>query len=147
MHLLLLDKIVQFCELHKKYEVGLSYGIEILRHDHAYERTHRQLMRLYFMTGNRTRALHQYERCVEALRDELGVEPSESTKQLYAEIRSDRFGSQLFTDEKAVTKTKVRTVFALRGMLYRLKEVSAALSTLEHKIQEELSTFGDGFSG
>lgn len=147
MHLLLLDKLVQYCELHKKYEVGLSYGMEILRHDHAYERTHRQLMRLYFMTGNRTRALHQYERCVQALHDELGVEPSESTKQLYTEIRSDRFSPPIFTEEKEANKTKVRTAPALRNMLHRLKEVSIALNALEHKIQEELKTFGDGVSG
>ena len=62
MHLMLLDKLVQFCELHQKYEAGLIYAIEILRQDHAYERTHRQLMRLYFMSGNRTQALHQYTR-------------------------------------------------------------------------------------
>jgi DNA-binding SARP family transcriptional activator len=147
MHLLLLDKLVQLCELHKKYEVGIAYGMEILRHDHAYERTHRQLMRLYFMTGNRTRALYQYERCVQALRDELGVEPSESTKQLYAEIRSDRFSPQAFPEEKEAAKTKVRTVPALRNMLHRLNEVSVALNALEHKIQEELKTFGDGVSG
>lgn len=136
MHLILLDKLVQFCELHEKYEAGLSYGIEILRHDHAYERTHRQLMRLYFMTGNRTQALHQYERCVMALRDDLSVEPSERTKQLYDQIRLDNFRPQLFPEEKAVIKTKVRTTPALRDVLHRLEEISEALSRLEHKIQK-----------
>ena len=54
MHLILLDKLIQFCELHQKCEAGLIYGMEILRHDHAYERTHRQMMRLFSMIGNRT---------------------------------------------------------------------------------------------
>jgi DNA-binding SARP family transcriptional activator len=138
MHLILLDKLVQFCELHKNFEAGLSYGIEILRHDHAYERAHRQLMRLYFMIGNRTEALHQYERCVLALREELGVEPSEGTKQLHEQIRLDHFRPRSFTGQKAVVKTKVRPTPALKDVLHRLEEVSATLSRLEHKIQTEI---------
>lgn len=134
MHLVLLDKLVQYCEFHKKLEAGLSYGIDILRHDHAYERAHRQLMRLYFMIGNRTEALHQYERCVLALREELGVEPSEGTKQLYEQIRLDNFRPRSFTEQKPVVKTKIRTTPALKDVLYRLEEVSQVLSRLEDEI-------------
>ena len=137
MHLMLLDKLVQFCEIHQKYEAGLTYGIEILRHDHAYERTHRQLMRLYFMAGNRTQALHQYERCVVALRDELNVEPSRKTKQLYEQIRLDNFKPAAF-EEKMVSKTKVKAMPALRDVLHSLVEVSEVLSRLEQNIQEEI---------
>ena len=143
MHLLLLDKLVQFCGLHENYEAGLSYGLDILRHDHSYERAHRQLMRLYFLTGNRTQALRQYKRCETALREELGVEPSAATKQLYEQIRLDRFHVQPFTEEKMVSKTKVRPAPALAEVLERVKEVTEALSRLEHRIQEEISPTWD----
>lgn len=146
MHLMLLDKIVQFCELNEKHELGLTYGLEILRHDHAYERTHRQLMRLYAMAGNRTQALQQYRRCVAALRDELGVEPSEKTKQLYEQIRWDRFIPRLFIKEKKGPKTKVRATSAWSDMLQHLEEVSKALSKLEHKIQNEMIALEDTVS-
>jgi DNA-binding SARP family transcriptional activator len=146
MHLMLLDKLVQFCELNKKYETGLSYGIEILRHDHAYERTHRQLMRLYFMTGNRTEALHQYDRCVLALGAELGVEPSQRTKQLYEQIRLDKFQPQSFTEKTTVVKTKVRATPVLKDLFHRLEEVSATLRRLEHKIEKEIVGLEDGVS-
>ena len=146
MHLMLLDKLVQLCELHQKYEIGLAYGIELLRHDHAYERTHRQLMRLYVMIGNRTQALHQYERCVLALRDELGVEPSERTKQLYEEIRLDNFRPQIPANEKVVVKTPFRQNPALRGMLHRLEQLSKELTRLEQIIQEEIVVLGDDIS-
>ena len=95
MHLMLLDKLVQYCELQQWYEIGLTYGLEILRHDQAYERTHRQLMRLYFLAGNRTEALHQYARCVTALQDDLGVKPSERTKQLHEQICLDTFNKPI----------------------------------------------------
>ena len=143
MHLMLLDKLVQFCELHQKYDIGLAYGVEILRHDHAYERAHRQLMRMYFMTGNRTQALHQYARCMMALRDELDVEPSERTKQLYEQIRLDTFKPQLFVGEKVVSKTTVKAVPALKNVLNRLENVSITLNRLEHQIQEEIVALGD----
>jgi len=140
--LMLLDKLVQYCELHQKYEVGLTYGMEILRHDRAYERTHRQLMRLYFMSGNRTQALHQYKYCVMALRDELGVEPSEKTKQLYEQIRRDTFKPSLIIRKEVVSKKKIRAAPALQNVLNRLEKVSKTLNRLEHQIQEEIVALG-----
>src|SRR5688572_30643688 len=100
MHLMLLDKLVQYCEIHQKYDAGLAYGWQILRHDHAYERAHRQLMRLYALAGDRTQALHQYQRCVTALEVELGVGPSARTTQLYDQIETDTFVAPLFAREK-----------------------------------------------
>lgn len=147
MHLLLLDKLAQFCELHEMYEAGLAYGMDILRHDHSYERAHRQMMRLYFLTGNRTQALHQYRRCEMALREDLGVEPSEATKQLYREICSDKFIRQPGNEERPIIKTKVRTNPVLKEMLERLKEVSEVLHRLEYQIQEEMGTRGDSVPG
>ena len=54
----------------------------ILRIDPAHELTHRGLMRLHFVRGDRTLALRQYERCAAALRRELDVAPSQQTKEL-----------------------------------------------------------------
>ena len=143
MHLMLLDKLVQFCELQQNYESGLAYGLEILRLDHTYERTHRQLMRLYFLAGNRSQALHQYERCSTALREELGVEPSERTKQLYQQIRLDHFQPATLVEENTTPKTKNRTTPGLKDVLHRLQEVSDALSRLESKIQKEVVVLDD----
>jgi DNA-binding SARP family transcriptional activator len=130
MHLTLLDKLVQYCEMHGHYRVGLDCATEILRHDHAYERTHRQMMRLYCMAGDRTQALHQYQRCVTALRDELDIEPSESTKQLYEEIRLDTFGSSLVSRKPAQTLSK---------MLRRLEQFSEELSRIRFQIEQEVT--------
>jgi DNA-binding SARP family transcriptional activator len=97
MHLLLLDKLVQFCVLHENYEAGLSYGLDILRHDHS----------------------------------------------LYEQIRLDNFYYQTLAEEKTVAKTKVKAAPALAEMLERVKEVTEALSRLEHRIQEEISPTWD----
>ena len=142
MHLTLLDKLVQYCEMHQKYELGIHYGTEILRFDQAYERTHCQLMRLYMLTGNRTQALHQYDYCVNALQDELSVEPSVTTKQLYEQIRQDNFNPSLISDEHMITKISLKTTPALRGLLNDLNKVSARINVLEHQIQSEIVALG-----
>lgn len=137
MHLMLLDKLVQYCELQQWYEIGLTYGLEILRHDQAYERTHRQLMRLYFLAGNRTEALHQYARCVTALQDDLGVEPSERTKQLHEQIRLDTFKQPNPVVENAPSQVDEST-FALNKVLGHLERFAETMKTIESKVQQEI---------
>jgi DNA-binding SARP family transcriptional activator len=140
MYLMLLDKLVQYCELHEHYSAGLAYGTEILRQDHAYERTHRQMMRLYFQAGDRTQALHQYQRCVTALRNELDIEPSESTKELYEQIRSDSFASAL-AREKTAFQTAMDPVPSLSWMLDRLEHFSNELNQIRYQLKSEAAAF------
>lgn len=87
-YLSILDKLMDYCESVCRYEHAVVYGEQVLRHDGARERTHRQLMRLYYLAGDRTAALRQYEHCCTALRDELGVGPARSTQTLYEHIRT-----------------------------------------------------------
>jgi len=91
MYLAILDKLMDHCEARAEYEAGLAYGTCILSYDKARERTHRRLMRLYYLAGDRTAALRQYDRCVEALRRELAVRPAARTITLYEQIREERF--------------------------------------------------------
>jgi len=146
MNLMLLDKLVQFCELHQKYDLGISYATEILRYDQAYERAHQHLMRLYFLGGNRTQALHQYGRCVMALRKELDVEPSESTKLLFEMIRLDARRPAFIVDENMDSRAATQTKPALQATLNRLQDVSKVLRNLEHQIEEEILMLSSAFS-
>lgn len=88
IYLMMLNKLVQYCEIHQMIDAGLAFGEKLLARDRAYERAHRQMMRLYYMAGDRTQALRQYERCMLALREELNIEPSERTAQLYEHIKA-----------------------------------------------------------
>ena len=51
------------------------------------EVAHRQLMQALALAGDRSAALAQYDRCIEVLWDELGVEVSAETDTLYQQIR------------------------------------------------------------
>jgi DNA-binding SARP family transcriptional activator len=136
MYLALLDKLIDYCEAYQKYDTGLAYGVQILRFDRARERTHRRLMRLYYLAGNRTDALRQYQNCVEALKEELDVEPSRRTMELYEQIRRDHLG------EKAVQpvprKTTETPTKPLSEVLERLKQLYHIIHNLQEEIQDDI---------
>lgn len=88
-----LDKLVTGCEARQEYGRGIEHAAAILRCDRARERTYRNMMRMHYLAGDRTRALRDFEMCVAALKDELGVDPARSTVALYEEIRDDRLGA------------------------------------------------------
>jgi DNA-binding SARP family transcriptional activator len=90
MYLGLLDRLMVACEANRDYQSGIAYGARALAVDRAREYTHRRLMRLAYLDGDRTGALRQFERCQTSLQEELGVEPAAATIALYEMIRSDR---------------------------------------------------------
>lgn len=90
LYLAALDKLMGYCEARAEYEAGIAYGYQILRSDPARERTHRRLMRLIYLTGDRTGALRQYQRCAGILRAELDIAPSQRTAALYQQIQADQ---------------------------------------------------------
>jgi DNA-binding SARP family transcriptional activator len=59
----------------------------ILTRDACREDAHCRLMRCYSRQHQDHLALRQYQVCVDALHDELGIDPTEATAQLYERIR------------------------------------------------------------
>ena len=93
MYFSLLGKLMRYHEERKEYDLAISYGILALQQDPAREVVHRTLMKLRYLTGDRTGALRQFDLCRESLKRELDVEPAEETVALREEIRNDRRGS------------------------------------------------------
>jgi DNA-binding SARP family transcriptional activator len=137
MYLMLLDKLAKYCEAHQDYQAGLAYGAAILRQDRAFERAHRQIMRLYFLSGDRAQALRQYELCAAALTEELSVAPSKLTTQLYERIRADGLGphpdrGNLPADSDALPRL-------LKDTLGRLDLLSNELDAFHLQIHREIT--------
>ena len=95
LYLMMLEKLMDACEVNNRYEEGILYGMRALKQDYARERTHRRMMRLYSRLGDRNGALRQYEQCVAALRAELDVAPARRTQELCDRIRSDDLGQAM----------------------------------------------------
>lgn len=65
---------------------AIAAAQRLLQLDPLHEPAHRQLMRLYLLSGRRRAALVQYELCRSLLARELDVPPDAATAALYAEI-------------------------------------------------------------
>ncbi len=132
-YLEMLDRLMRYFEGKQEYERGLIYGDRILCVDHANERTHQRLMRLYYRMGDRSNALRQYERCAAALQEDLGVKPSEVTAALYEQIRSDRL------EDFNPSLTRASTMdSAPPKLLNHLRQFQIRLAELEHRMLEEI---------
>ena len=63
---------------------------KILEFERADEKAHQAKIRLFIEQGERCLALRQYEKCSDALRRELSVNPGEETKRLRQKILSEK---------------------------------------------------------
>src|SRR6185436_19132795 len=136
-YLIMLDKLLRYAGQHREYEAGQSYGEMILRHDPAQERAHRQLMSLYYAAGDRTAALRQYDRCVTALKQELGVPPETRTTSLYERIRAGQMGEAEPTADYLLSG--VPAVSAQPDIVRHLKVLQRLLGAVQRRIQRDIT--------
>jgi DNA-binding SARP family transcriptional activator len=102
---LLEEYLTLLSQLHRLYlnhgdaSAALRAAQRALALDPSREDAHRQAMSAYYALGRRTDALHQFERCRDILRTELGVEPMPRTRLLYQRILSGE--AQIVTEVEA----------------------------------------------
>jgi DNA-binding SARP family transcriptional activator len=133
IYLTLLDKLMSYCEQQQEYESGIAYGHRILLSDRAREHTHRRMMRLHALSGDRTSALRQYERCVAILADELDVGPSRRTVELYEQIRADRF-----PETDAPQSSSRGSPSFLSEVSAHLRHLRTALTDIDHQLARDI---------
>lgn len=146
MYLMLLDKVVALSEANHEYEKGVDYATRILKWDRACESAHQHLMRLRYQAGDRAGALRQYEKCAAALKEELGVQPSEQTRQLYLQICGDQTPLRT-VDTKNDRLPPQNQPSSLQGALNQLLEIKAALGILQNTVDESLLRLRQALQG
>jgi len=70
-----------------EFDKAITYANRWLQIDPLHETAHRLLMHLYAENGQRSKALQQYQTCVEILNEELATPPEEETVRLFERIR------------------------------------------------------------
>jgi DNA-binding SARP family transcriptional activator len=143
MYLAMLDKLMWYCEAQRDYETGLLYGMRIMCYDRARERTHRRLMRLHYLNGDREAALRQYEQCADALNEELGVGPSKPTIALFEQIQADQLEGPetiLVSNEMMTGTASMLEVVSppLLEVLRHLAQLQEALYDLQEQVQQSI---------
>lgn len=137
-YLVALDKLMSYSEANGEYEAGIAYGQCVMRLERARECTHRRLMRLYYLAGDRTAALRQYDRCAAALDEELGVRPAGRTVALCERIRADALAGP---EPAGGGDARQSEVFA------RLRRLRAALEAVRREIKKEIDAVDAALGG
>jgi len=130
MYLSMLDKLMCYSLEHHEYEAGWSYGSAILRYDRSSERTYRKLMMMKYAAGDRTGALRLYERCVNALDEELAVKPEKRTRAVYEHIRTDGSDQAAVAGQRTCAQDS-----SLQAVLARLKRLQLVLTAVQKRVQ------------
>jgi DNA-binding SARP family transcriptional activator len=101
-------------------------------------------MRLYYRLGHRIEALRQYDRCSTILQQELAVEPSKRTKQLYEQIKTEQFTTLLALD-RMTRRTKPQVIASLLNqVIEHFDEAHQALVDIQSLMQENGETSNNG---
>ena len=84
----LVNRLTSYYLEHGEYTPAITLCRKVLVQDNCREEAHHRLMQCYLAQGQRHLAVRQYQACVEALKEELGLTPSEETAALYHHITS-----------------------------------------------------------
>ena len=136
MYFRLVDTLMTYCEVRRDFDTGLACGLCMLSREPARESTHRHMMHLYYLSGDRYSALRQYERCRETLLEELGVRPSSLTNALYEQIRTD--GLRAEPAASAASPPASGQASTLRTLLVCLNQLQTLLGALQQQLQQEI---------
>jgi len=133
----LVDKLMGYCEANRSYETGIKYGQKLLGYDRAREGTHLRMMRMNFLSGNRTGALRQYEACREALLQEFGMEPSENLQEFYGQVLGKAQPGGKSSDSAAKGE-QIQSQAMLKVSLEKIRELIECQNHLNQKLLDEL---------
>ena len=145
LYLSTLSKLMAYHEMHGSYERGLSYGEKILSRDNTREKVHLQMMRLYWLAGDRNAAMVQYKRCVQALWEGLGISPLHETSATYQQMITNQYVpvqrlSRIRRTGEVDPTLQSRAEKALNKLQYlqeMLEETRAELKQIESQIRNE----------
>jgi DNA-binding SARP family transcriptional activator len=92
-----LQRLIESYRRRGEYRFGVHYARRLVAIDPLSEEAHRTLMRLFALSGQRSRALAQYEELTHHLLQELAVTPLEETRRLHDSILAEALEENVAT--------------------------------------------------
>ncbi len=138
---ILLERLIQ----EEGWNDVLVWAEQWIRLDYAPEPAFRMLMRAHVGLGDPGMASAVYQRCVESLNRDLGLEPSPETRQLFEQIREGKFMIPVKTFQKAGLAVRPPPVLD-RGLVEVEKPVFVARERELGQLEEflDLALAGQG---
>lgn len=107
IHIRALERLIALLKEQQDYQTALTYAQHLLRVNDLNEAAYVTLMRLHGLNGDRAKALQVYHQCMTMLREELGIDPSTSTRKLYEQLLQE----DDVTDERSRRDANHRSSF------------------------------------
>ena len=113
----LLSNLAEAYGRNGRFQQAITYCREILMLDNANETAYRLLMRCHAALGDRATALKVYDEAVQALQDEIGVDPMPETAELARQIKLPEGDWRLETEIWAISspQSPISPPFVGRG--------------------------------
>ena len=86
LYLEISDRLSEHFRDRRNNVAAIALCQKALGHDPCFEAAHRQLMQCYLAQGQRYLAMRQYQTCVQVMKEELNLNPSEETEALRQRI-------------------------------------------------------------
>jgi predicted ATPase/Tfp pilus assembly protein PilF len=143
-----LAALVVYHERHGNYAQALHYSERQLELDPWREEAYRQMMRILALNGQRSAALHRYERCRTMLDTELGVAPAAETTALYEQIRAAELDGPVKADYLALpTKRRHSLPLQPTPFIGRQPELAALADLIADPQCRLITLLGPGGTG
>jgi len=129
-----MQQLVELLVQQERWTAALEWGERWIAQGHTPEPAYRALMLAHAALGNPSQVTLNYERCIHALQNELGVEPSEETRVLYEHLLK---GAQLHYSPAQPTATVTFLFTDIEGstrLLEKLREQYARVLHEHHEI-------------
>jgi WD40 repeat protein/DNA-binding SARP family transcriptional activator len=81
-----LERLVDVLQQQQQYRQAVRYGQLLLLQEPLRESIYQTLMQLHGLNGDRATAIQIYHQCMQVLQDELGIDPSAETQQIYQSL-------------------------------------------------------------
>lgn len=92
-----LQRLIESYRRRGEYRFGVHYARRLVAIDPLSEEAHRTLMRLFALSGQRSRALAQYDELTNLLLHDLAVTPLEETRRLHESILAEELEEKVST--------------------------------------------------
>ena len=129
------------------YEQAYMYAAQQVVVEPWREEAHRQMMMALAKQGRRSEALAQYATCCRVLDEELGIEPSQATAELYAQLVDDGIVVHEGERETAVSAQLHHFPTYFTPFLGREAEVEAVVARLQNPECRLLTLLAPGGMG
>ncbi|MEM7334317.1 MAG: BTAD domain-containing putative transcriptional regulator [Chloroflexota bacterium] len=142
-----IESLLEIFQHRKAYQRVRHYAQKQLHFEPWHESAYRHLMLALMHEGQRSAALAQFEKCQQVLWDELGVEPTRETLNLYEQIKNS---DDVLTDSKtAVSPTPPSHNLPARVAPYfgRKAEIEQLQAILLEPNQRLITLVGEGGVG